>query len=95
MLAGPATNLSTIGVVKDLLGKRSFVFYIFSISISAMAFGFLLNAIYFYFNIPILVNLGSASEIIPEWLKVCSAVLLLPLLLRGFYTEAKHHFSKK
>lgn len=95
LLAGPATNLSTIGVVKDLLGKRSFVFYIFSISISALAFGFLLNAIYFYFNIPILVNLGSASEIIPEWLKVCSAVLLLPLLLRGFYTEAKHHFSKK
>ena len=95
LLAGPATNLSTMAVVKNMLGRKSFVSYILSISGAAMLFGFLLNAVYLYFDIPIIVNLGSASETVPDWVKFCSAVLLLPLLFRGLYKEVKHRFSKK
>lgn len=95
LLAGPATNISTMGVVKNMLGKGSFVSYILSISAAAIFFGYLLNALYSYFAIPIIVNLGSASEIVPDWIKFGSAALLLPLLFRGLYKEVKHRFSKK
>jgi hypothetical protein len=95
LLAGPATNISTMGVVKNMLGRGSFVSYILSISVAALFFGYLLNAIYSYFAIPIIVNLGSASEMVPDWIKFGSAALLLPLLFRGLYKEVKHRFSKK
>ncbi len=95
LLAGPATNVSTMGMVRGLLGKTSFYTYMFSITVSALLLGSLLNTIYDYFDISMRVNLGTASEIIPEWMKVISALILLPLLLRALFMEVRHRFEKK
>lgn len=95
LLAGPATNISTMAVVKKLLGAKSFVSYIFSISFAALVLGFLLNAVYDYLGLPIKVNMGSASEIVPDFVKIVSAVLFLPLLFYGLFKEIKARLSKK
>jgi hypothetical protein len=95
LLAGPATNLSTMATVKKMLGRVSFISYLLSISLTALLLGFLLNAIYAYFNISMKVNIGTASEWVPEWLKYGSAVILLPLLFRGLFKEVLNRIGKK
>lgn len=95
LLAGPATNISTMSVVKNMLGTRSFFSYILSISFAALLLGFLLNEAYDYFEIPLKVNMGSASELVPEWMKYGSAAVFLPLLLWSLYKEIQTRWSKK
>jgi uncharacterized protein len=44
--AGPATNMVTISIVKEMLGKRSLVIYLASIVIGSIAFGIALDYIF-------------------------------------------------
>jgi uncharacterized membrane protein YraQ (UPF0718 family) len=46
MLTGPATNIATMGVIKEQLGSRSLMAYLLSVIGAAIACGLLLNAIY-------------------------------------------------
>ncbi|QPG05518.1 SO_0444 family Cu/Zn efflux transporter [Salinimonas marina] len=43
LLAGPATNVSTMGMILKELGRRSLVLYIFSVTSAAISLGYLLN----------------------------------------------------
>ncbi|MBU2977749.1 SO_0444 family Cu/Zn efflux transporter [Alteromonas sp. C1M14] len=43
MLAGPATNVSTMGMIGKELGRRALILYIFSITSASIGFGYLLN----------------------------------------------------
>ncbi len=94
LLSGPATNLATIAVVKQMLGTRSLFTYLFSISAVALLMGLLLNGVYDHFAIPVHVNMGSASEWIPDALKYISAAVFLPLLARGLWHEISHRRNK-
>ncbi|MBL7996417.1 SO_0444 family Cu/Zn efflux transporter [bacterium] len=95
LLAGPATNISTMSVVKSTLGTRSIISYILSIAIAALLLGFLLNTIYTFFGIEIVVNMGNASEIVPDTVKYGSAIIFLPLLFWSLGKEIKMRLSKK
>ncbi|MEM9382662.1 MAG: SO_0444 family Cu/Zn efflux transporter [Planctomycetota bacterium] len=46
LLAGPATNVATILVVRNLLGKRALVAYLVSIAVVSLLIGALVNALY-------------------------------------------------
>lgn len=46
LLAGPATNVTTMAVVKGFLGGRVLAVYLASIAIVALSFGVLVNALY-------------------------------------------------
>ena len=95
LLAGPATNFSTMSIVKNTMGVRSFFTYMLSISLSALLLGFLLNLFYGYFDISMRVSLGNASELISNGIKYASAIIFLPLLLWGLFKEVKGRFFKK
>lgn len=95
LLAGPATNISTMSVVKSTLGIRSIISYILSIAIAALLLGFILNAIYVYFDITMVVNMGSASEIVPDTVKYGSAIIFLPLLFWSLGKEIKIRMLKR
>ena len=49
MLTGPATNLATMGVIKEQLGLKSLVAYLFGVIGTAIAVGLALNAAYSVF----------------------------------------------
>ncbi|QDV06689.1 Modulator of FtsH protease HflK [Planctomycetes bacterium Poly30] len=51
LLAGPATNVATMLVVKNLLGKRTLVLYLTSIAIMSLAIGALVNRLYPMFGL--------------------------------------------
>lgn len=89
LLAGPATNAATITMVTKFLGKRTAMLYLGMIAFCSMAFGLLLDYVYFKLGIEASSIVGSTSETMPEVLKTAFAMLLMPLMVYGIYDEIK------
>ncbi|HND76368.1 MAG TPA: SO_0444 family Cu/Zn efflux transporter [bacterium] len=94
LLAGPATNISTIALVRSKLGQRSLIIYLFSIAMIALAMGSLTDSVYSYFDIKPQVSIGTMHDVIPESIHIISAVIFLPILLLACFREIRHRFFK-
>ena len=82
MLAGPATNVATLGVVANELGKRAVVSYLVGVIGVAVLFGLFTDFLVERYDINVAPMLGEHHEILPEWFMLATAVLLIGLLLR-------------
>ncbi|MBP1907874.1 SO_0444 family Cu/Zn efflux transporter [Methanolobus bombayensis] len=89
LLAGPATNAATITMVTKFLGKRSAAIYLSMIAICSLAFGLLLDAIYFRLGIEASSIAGTASEVLDPWIKTGFALMLIPFIINGIYKQRK------
>lgn len=67
MMAGPATNISTLGVIKNEMGSSILIRYLLGISISAISFGLLFDWGLVYFNIDISQQMQHSHQLIPFW----------------------------
>ncbi|MCB5162797.1 SO_0444 family Cu/Zn efflux transporter [Marinomonas algarum] len=76
MLAGPATNIATLGVVAKELGKRALVGYLGGVLGGALIFGYLVDIAVMHFNIAIVPQIGPEHELTPVWLTVSTGALL-------------------
>ena len=95
LLAGPATNAATVTMVAKFLGKRSVVIYLVSISVCAVLLGLLLNVIYLGLGIDVQATIGKARGLLPSWLNVSSAVLLLVLIAAGMMGKMRKRSVRK
>ncbi len=82
MLAGPATNIATLGVVGKELGRRAIVAYLSAVIGVALLFGFLTDFLVSEYSIEVIPLAGHHHEVLPHWLSQSSAVILALLLLR-------------
>lgn len=85
LLAGPATNAATMGVVKNLFSTRALIIYLFMIAVCSLTMGFLLDQIYGVLKIEAGAVVGQAAEMIPHWIEVASAGILGLLMLANWY----------
>ena len=78
MLTGPATNVSTLGVIQKEMGKRTMWLYLLGVSLTALLAGMVVNAIVDAYNINITAQLQEHGQIFAplQW----AALLLLALL---------------
>ncbi len=77
LLAGPATNIATLGIVGKELGKRPLIAYLSGVLITAIAGGLLLDYIIVAMGIDIQAQLSSEHEMIPAWVAWSSLLFLL------------------
>lgn len=82
MLAGPATNIATLGVIYNELGKRSLIGYLFGVLVGALLFGWLTNAIVAEFAITVTPQIGADHQLLPITLTVSASILLAGLMLK-------------
>ena len=87
LLAGPATNAAGITVVAKLMGKRSVIIYLSSIAGAALALGALLDLVYSRMGINPKAAMGHAAHLMPDWLATAAALVLISLLLYGFFNK--------
>jgi len=74
LMAGPATNLATISVIKKIMGNKTLYIYLGTIFISAIIAGILINYYIPIDSIPIREHSHMHHS---SWLTIASAVLLL------------------
>lgn len=81
MLAGPATNIATLGIIKRELGGRAVMTYLTGVLSVAFLSGFATNALVHAFNIDIQAQLAASEHLLPEWLMLGSAIILAALII--------------
>lgn len=91
LLTGPATNATTLTVMARTFGSAYTGVYLGSIALCSLAFGFAANRIYAALGFDIHAVLGQVGDVLPAWLEVGSAVLLLALILRALVSHRHQH----
>ena len=85
LLAGPATNITSLTVLFGLLGKQATAIYLMIIGTTAVISGLILDQCYLFFGISARAVVGNAAEIMPDALKWVGAVLLIGLSIEPLY----------
>lgn len=94
LLAGPATNAATMNIIKSLFNTRALVIYLSMIAVCSLAMGFLVDQIYALSGISANAVVGQAAEIVPHWIQLFSAILLLGLILYNAILHARRSLGK-
>jgi uncharacterized protein len=94
LLAGPATNITSLTVLFGVLGKRASMIYLVSISLFSVIFGLLLDKTYLFFNISAEATAGHASEFILPWIELTGALLLISISIKPIYKNTLAKFKK-
>ncbi|MCE2572759.1 SO_0444 family Cu/Zn efflux transporter [Motilimonas eburnea] len=87
MMAGPATNMATLGVVFKELGQRALVAYLVGVIGMSIVFGLFTNYLVVEFNIQVAPLSAQEHTLLPTWLTVMTSIVLALLMLRVLYQK--------
>lgn len=82
MLAGPATNIATLGVVTKELGKRALFGYLGGVLGVALLSGILVNYLVETFGFEVMPQIGEQHNLLPEAIVYSSGVVLAILMVK-------------
>ncbi len=85
LLAGPATNLTSLTVLWNLMGKKATAIYLTGLALSALVCGLALDQVCAMMGWQPAAMLGQASELLPEWAQLGGAWLLLILSIPSLW----------
>jgi hypothetical protein len=75
MLTGPATNIATLMVIKNELGKRELGLYLLAIVCSAITAGLILDFLFEQFDWQLQLSHGGHSDMVGIFYQGCALVL--------------------
>jgi HflK protein len=81
LLAGPATNISSLVVLMKVLGRRAVAAYLVAVVLMTLAAGFALNRMYHAWGLDPRATFGTAAGFVPDLVKDAGALLLSGLLI--------------
>ncbi|WP_346861004.1 SO_0444 family Cu/Zn efflux transporter [uncultured Draconibacterium sp.] len=91
LMAGPATNVATMTVLGKTMGRKSLTIYLATIIGGAIVFGLLTNyfipADFILSKIMHIHGDGSEHEMLPKWMGLGSAILLIGLIVGGYFWQ--------
>jgi len=89
LMAGPATNVATMTVLGKTMGRKSLVVYMATIIGGAIVFGLLTNWLlptdFILSKVMHIHGDGSEHEMLPYWLQLASALLLIFSIIGGYF----------
>lgn len=91
LLAGPATNVTSLTVLAGLLGKRATAIYLGTIAVFSLLFGLLVDHLYPLLGISPQAVMGQGGELIPDWVRWAGALLLVILSLKPLAVRLTVH----
>jgi uncharacterized membrane protein YraQ (UPF0718 family) len=96
LLAGPATNISTMGMIAKEMGKRTLMLYVFSVVSISILLGYALNIAIQAFELSAWIPLGQGGHEhndISAIYALC-AMLLFGLMIRNACQSLQQRFAK-
>ncbi len=89
LLAGPATNITSLTVLISILGKRATALHLLSIATVSVLCGLAVDAIYLSFGIKAAATIGHHGAMLPQWLMLAAVAVLLALSVRPLTKTVK------
>ena len=80
LLAGPATNMATLGMVKQSMGLNTLLAYLAGVVLCSIGFGLGLDFMISYYDINISAHIEHHKHILPGWVTNLSVVILSLLI---------------
>jgi len=98
LMAGPATNAATMTVIGNVMGRKALITYMISIIAGAIIFGIVVNEWLprAWFTDHVMAMGGGAHEhsLLPSWMGIGSAILLIILIFNGYRIRYKNVVKK-
>lgn len=82
LLAGPATNIATLGIVRREFGVPVFVIYLLAMAVVSILLGVLTDHLAQLYQIDARTQISQSTQLLPLWLQSFSALFLLALGIR-------------
>ena len=82
MMAGPATNISTLGVIRNEMGTSVLIRYLLGVTVSAITFALLLDLGLNFFAINIAEQMKHSHELLPQWFGLSCTALITFLAIK-------------
>ncbi len=95
LLAGPATNITSLTVLTGILGKRATGLYLASIAVSCVVFGLATDHLYAFLGISAQAIVGQASEVFPFHVELIGALILIVLSIKPVSNKVRHLIRKR
>ncbi|MDF0535155.1 SO_0444 family Cu/Zn efflux transporter [Shewanella sp. A32] len=95
MLAGPATNIATLGIVSKELGKRALYGYLGGVLGVALLSGFVVNYLVATFGFEVTPQIGAEHEVLPQVVVSYSALLLAGLMAKALYDKVPRRWLRR
>lgn len=95
MMAGPATNIATLGVVTKELGKRALYGYLGGVLGVALVAGALVNYLVANFGFEVMPQIGEQHQMLPEWLVAASGIVLALLMAKVVFEKIPRSWLRR
>jgi len=82
MMAGPATNISTLGVIRSEMGSRVLIRYLIGVALCALGFALILDFALNFYSINISDQMKHSHELLPKWFGLSCAGLIAFLSIK-------------
>jgi uncharacterized membrane protein YraQ (UPF0718 family) len=82
MMAGPATNISTLGVIRNEMGSAVLIRYLLGVALCALGFALILDFSLTFYNINISDQMKHSHELLPKWFGLSCAGLIAFLSIK-------------
>ncbi|WP_283627672.1 SO_0444 family Cu/Zn efflux transporter [Shewanella baltica] len=95
MMAGPATNIATLGVVAKELGKRALWGYLGGVIGVALVAGMLVNYLVDSFGFVVMPQIGEQHQMLPQWLVATSGIVLALLMAKVVFEKIPRSWIRR
>ena len=95
LMAGPATNITSLTVLLGTLGKRATAIYLATIALSSVLFGLAVDQGYGYLGFSAQAVVGQAGEIMPDWAQWMGALIILAISVRPMWRRLRSRFAAR
>ncbi|QYJ79189.1 permease [Shewanella acanthi] len=95
MMAGPATNIATLGVVSNELGKRALFGYLSGVLGVALVAGMVVNYLVDSFGFVVMPQIGHEHQMLPSWLVATSGIVLAALMARVLWQKIPRSWVRR
>ena len=82
LMAGPATNISTIGVIGKELGKRSLIAYLTGVGVVALLTGFIVDYLVGKLSIDVQGQIAHNHDMVPPVIAWAALLLLVAVVIK-------------
>jgi len=82
MMAGPATNISTLGVISNEMGSAVLIRYLLGVALCALGCALILDFSLTFYNINISEQMKHSHELLPKWFGLSCAGLIAFLSIK-------------
>ena len=82
LMAGPATNISTLGIIGKELGRRSLIAYLTAVGVVTLLTGFIVDYLVGLWNIDVQAQISHSQDIVPSVVAWAALLILIAVAIK-------------